>query len=99
MSDLPAAYDLTGRVALVTGAGSPDGIAWRARGCSAPSARGSRSLPRPGARTTAPAELAAAGVEALGVVADLTVPDEVAAAGGRRARRARAARVWSTTPG
>ncbi|WP_395695991.1 SDR family NAD(P)-dependent oxidoreductase [Nocardioides sp.] len=80
MSDLPAAYDLTGRVALVTGAGSPDGIgmacAWLLGALGARVAVAA-TTGRAHDRAT---ELAAAGVEALGVVADLTVPDEVAAA-------------------
>ena len=75
---LPAAFALENRVALVTGAGAPDGIGFAT----------ARLLAGLGAAvavaaTTARAyeraeELRASGARALGVVADLTDPAEVA---------------------
>jgi 3-oxoacyl-[acyl-carrier protein] reductase len=75
---LPDAFSLAGRVALVTGAGSPDGIGHAT----------ARLLCRLGAMVAVAAttdrvheraaELAAAGTKAVGVVADLTDEDEVA---------------------
>jgi 3-oxoacyl-[acyl-carrier protein] reductase len=75
---LPDAFSLAGRVALVTGAGSPDGIGHAT----------ARLLGRLGAMVAVAAttdrvheraaELAAAGTKAVGVVADLTDEDEVA---------------------
>jgi 3-oxoacyl-[acyl-carrier protein] reductase len=72
---LPSAFDLTGRTALVTGAGSPTGIGMA---CA-------RLLAQCGARVVVAAttdrvhdrvaELAGAGNEAAGVVADLTTPE------------------------
>src|ERR1700745_3067936 len=69
---IPAAFDLSGRVAVVTGAGSPDGIGFAA----------TRLLAELGAAvmisaTTAPAqdtarELRGAGFDAAGIVGDLT---------------------------
>jgi 3-oxoacyl-[acyl-carrier protein] reductase len=74
---LPAAFDLTGRVALVTGAGAPDGIGMATArllgqlGASvAVGATSDRALRRA-------EELVAAGVPAVGVVADLTVEAQV----------------------
>ena len=74
---LPASFDLTGRVALVTGAGSPDGIGFAT----------ARLLGELGAKVavTAPtdrvhdrvADLAEHGIEAYGVVADLTDEEQV----------------------
>ena len=69
---LPAAFDLTGRVALVTGAGAPDGI-----GMAAARLLGSLGAAVALAATTdrvleRAAELEAAGVTSVGVVADLT---------------------------
>lgn len=74
---LPEADSLTGRVALVTGAGSPDGIGFAT----------ARLLGRLGAAVavtatterahTRAAELQGEGVSALGVVADLTEESEV----------------------
>jgi 3-oxoacyl-[acyl-carrier protein] reductase len=71
---LPASFDLTGRVAVVTGAGSPTGI-----GCAA-----ARHLGRLGATVVVgatteraherAAELAAEGITAQGFVGDLTDP-------------------------
>jgi 3-oxoacyl-[acyl-carrier protein] reductase len=73
-----ASFDLTGRSALITGAGSPSGIGFAT----------ARMLGQMGARvhitaTTARvhdrvAQLQADGVEASGSVADLTVEDQVA---------------------
>lgn len=74
---LPAPFDLTGRVALVTGAGSPDGIGFAT----------ARLLGELGAKVavTATTErvhdrvatLAEHGVEACGIVADLTDEEQV----------------------
>ena len=74
---LPEPFDLTGRVALVTGAGSPAGIGFAT----------ARLLGELGARVALTAttdrvhdragELTDLGVEAVGVVADLTEEDQV----------------------
>jgi 3-oxoacyl-[acyl-carrier protein] reductase len=74
---LPEPFDLQGRVALVTGAGSPDGIGFAA----------ARLLSELGAAVAVAAtterahdraeELRAGGASAVGVVADLTVEAEV----------------------
>jgi 3-oxoacyl-[acyl-carrier protein] reductase len=73
----PPAFDLTGRVALVTGAGAADGI-----GFAAARLLGSLGAHVAVAATTdraheRAAELFAAGVRSLGVVADLTDEDQV----------------------
>jgi 3-oxoacyl-[acyl-carrier protein] reductase len=72
--DLPSGLDLSGRVAIVTGAGSPEGIGFAAcrqlgeLGASVVvAATSSRAQDRA-------AELTAAGVDAIGVAGDLTVP-------------------------
>lgn len=74
---LPPAFDLTGRVALVTGAGSPDGIGFAT----------AKLLGELGARVAVTGttdrihdratELTALGVEVLAVVADLTDEQQV----------------------
>ena len=74
---LPALFDLTGRVALVTGAGSPDGIGYAV----------ARLLGELGAKVAVTAttdrirdrasDLGAHGIEACGVVADLTDEQQV----------------------
>jgi 3-oxoacyl-[acyl-carrier protein] reductase len=76
---IPAAFDLAGRVAVVTGAGSPDGIGFATAGLLARlgaavmiSATTARIEARAG-------ELRAAGFDAAGVTGDLT--DEDAASG------------------
>ena len=76
---IPAAFDLSGRVAVVTGTGSPDGIGFAAARLLAElgaavmiSATTSRVHDRVG-------ELRSAGFDAAGVVGDLT--DAVAASG------------------
>ena len=83
-----AAFDLSGRVALVTGAGAPDGIGMAtarllgALGAEvAVAATTGRALSRA-------AELQADGVAAVGVVADLTDEDQAedAVAAVRRGR-------------
>ncbi|MDH4159287.1 MAG: SDR family oxidoreductase [Actinomycetota bacterium] len=72
MSRTPAPFDLTGQVALVTGAGSPTGIGFASArmlgGCGA-RVLVSSTTSRIDERV---AELAAGGVEAAGLVADLT---------------------------
>jgi 3-oxoacyl-[acyl-carrier protein] reductase len=71
---IPAAFDLSGRVAVVTGAGSPDGIGFAAArllaGLGAAVMRGAPT-DRAGARA---AELRRAGFDAAGVAGDLTDP-------------------------
>lgn len=72
---VPAAFDLSGRVAVVTGAGSPDGIGFAT----------ARLLGELGAAVLVTAttsridervgELSAAGFDAAGVIADLTAED------------------------
>ena len=80
---LPAPFDLSGRVALVTGAGAPDGIGMAtARLLGALGARVAVTATSDRAHERS-AELEAAGVPSLGLVADLTdetqVRDAVAA--------------------
>ena len=77
MSTLPAPYDLAGRVALVTGAGAPDGI-----GMATARLLGELGATVAVAATTGrvherAAELETAGVRSVGVVADLTAPAQV----------------------
>ena len=72
-----AAFDLTGHVALVSGAGSPDGIGFAAaRLLGAMGAAVAVSATTERAHDRA-AELRAAGVVSSGVVADLTAEDQV----------------------
>jgi 3-oxoacyl-[acyl-carrier protein] reductase len=74
---LPGAFCLAGRVALVTGAGSPSGIgAATARLLGALGAAVAVTATSGRVHDRA-AELAAGGVPSLGLVADLTVPDVV----------------------
>jgi len=76
----PAAFDLTGRVALVTGAGSPSGIGMATAlllGELGAAVAVAATTDRAHARA---AELEARGIRAVGVVADLTREDEVTAA-------------------
>ena len=75
---VPAAFDLRGRVALVTGAGAPDGIGMataRLLGSLGAAVAVAATTDRAAERAT---ELEAAGTPAVGVVGDLTDPDEVA---------------------
>jgi 3-oxoacyl-[acyl-carrier protein] reductase len=77
---LPDAFSLAGRVALVTGAGSPDGIGFataRLLGSLGASVAVAATTDRVHERA---AVLAAEGVASVGVVADLTVEDEAARA-------------------
>lgn len=76
---LPAAFDLTGRVVLVTGAGSPDGIGMataRLLGDLGAAVAVTATTDRAHQRA---AELAAVDVPSLGLVADLTDEGQVAA--------------------
>ena len=78
---LPDPFRLAGRVALVTGAGAPDGI-----GLSAARLLGALGARVAVAATTnrvveRAAELEAAGIASVGVVADLTQEDQVLHAG------------------
>ena len=82
---LPAAFDLNGRVALVTGAGAPDGIGMATArllgelgAAVAVAATSERVLERA-------EELAATGVRSVGVVADLTDEAQVRRAVGETA--------------
>ncbi|RYP86482.1 SDR family oxidoreductase [Nocardioides guangzhouensis] len=77
MTMLPEPFDLDGRVALVTGAGSPDGIGFavaRLLGAMGAAVAVTATTDRVHERV---AGLAALGVRAAGVVVDLTVEDEV----------------------
>jgi 3-oxoacyl-[acyl-carrier protein] reductase len=79
-SALPDAFDLAGRVALVTGAGSPEGIGMataRLLGSLGAAVAVTATTDRAHARA---AELEADGVASVGVVADLTRADHVARA-------------------
>ena len=74
---LPTSFDLTGRVALVTGAGSPDGIGFataRLLGELGAKVAVTGTTGRIHDRAT---ELTALGIDALGVVADLTDEQQV----------------------
>jgi 3-oxoacyl-[acyl-carrier protein] reductase len=74
---LPAVFDLSGRVALVTGAGSPDGIGYataRLLGSLGAAVAVTATTDRAHQRA---AELRDAGVPAVGVVADLTDEEQV----------------------
>ena len=80
MRGVPAAFSLEGRTALVTGAGSSDGIGFASArllgelgAAVAVAATTDRALTRA-------AELGEHGIRAVGVVADLTVEEEVARA-------------------
>ena len=84
---LPAGLDLTGRVALVTGAGSPEGIGMAcARLLTALGAKVAVTATTDRAHERA-AEPADSGTTTLGLVADLTDPDQVVRAVGTVARR------------
>ena len=75
---LPAWLELTGRTAVVTGAGSPTGIGFasaRALGQLGAAVVLAATTDRVHERA---AELAAEGIEAVGIVGDLTVEDDVA---------------------
>ncbi|MCF6378000.1 SDR family oxidoreductase [Nocardioides KLBMP 9356] len=80
---LPDAFDLTGRVAWVTGAGSPDGIGYAAAsllGALGAAVAVGATTDRAHERA---AELEAGGVRAVGVVADLTDERQVSEAHAR----------------
>ncbi|HEY0774079.1 MAG TPA: SDR family NAD(P)-dependent oxidoreductase, partial [Nocardioidaceae bacterium] len=77
---LPDAFSLAGRVALVTGAGSPDGIGFavaRLLGSLGASVAVAATTGRAHQRAV---ELTAEGLQAVGVVADLSSEDEVSRA-------------------
>jgi len=76
---LPAAFDLSGRVALVTGAGSPDGIGFASAGLLAELGAAVLISATTGRVEERAAELRNAGFDAAGAVGDLT--DEGTAAG------------------
>src|SRR5262249_62368115 len=87
---MPAAFDLSGRVAVVTGAGSPDGIGFASAGLLAELGAAvmvSGTTDRIEARA---GELRAAGFDAAGFIGDLTGEDAasglVSAALGRGGR-------------
>ncbi|WP_379183054.1 MULTISPECIES: SDR family NAD(P)-dependent oxidoreductase [unclassified Nocardioides] len=69
---LPAPFDLAGRVALVTGAGSPDGIGFAAARLLGALGAAVAVAATTGRAHERAAELDGAGVRAVGVVADLT---------------------------
>jgi 3-oxoacyl-[acyl-carrier protein] reductase len=76
---LPASFSLAGRTALVTGAGSADGIGFAAaRALGTLGARVAVTATTERAHVRA-AELSRDGIEAVGAVADLTDPDAAAA--------------------
>ena len=80
---LPSLLDLSGRTALVTGAGSPDGIGFAcARLLGSLGARVAVAATTDRAHDRA-ADLAGLGIEALGVVADLTDEAATSSAVGR----------------
>jgi 3-oxoacyl-[acyl-carrier protein] reductase len=69
---LPGAFDLSGRVALVTGAGSPDGIGFASAGLLAELGAAVMISATTGRVEDRAAELRNAGFEAAGAVGDLT---------------------------
>ena len=76
---VPAAFDLSGRVALVTGAGSPDGIGFASAGLLAELGAAVMISATTGRIEDRAGELRNAGFDAAGIVGDLT--DEATAAG------------------
>jgi 3-oxoacyl-[acyl-carrier protein] reductase len=74
---LPAAFSLAGRVALVTGAGSPDGIGFAAARLLASLGAAVAVAATTDRAHERAAELAALGAAAVGVVADLTDEEQV----------------------
>lgn len=80
MTAVPAAFDLAGRVALVTGAGAPDGIGFAAARLLASLGADVAVAATTGRVHERADELAAYGGRAVGVVADLTDPAQVAGA-------------------
>jgi 3-oxoacyl-[acyl-carrier protein] reductase len=69
---LPAAFDLSGRVALVTGAGSPDGIGFASAGLLAELGAAVMISATTGRVEDRAAELRNAGLEAAAAIGDLT---------------------------
>lgn len=80
MTTLPAAFDLSGRVALVTGAGAPDGIGFASARLLASLGADVAVAATTGRVHERADELTAYGVRAVGVLADLTDPAQVDAA-------------------
>ena len=76
---LPAAFDLSGRVALVTGAGSPDGIGFASAGLLAELGAAVMISATTGRIEDRAGELRNAGFDAAAAMGDLT--DEDTAAG------------------
>lgn len=73
----PEAFSLTGRVALVTGAGSPDGIGFATARLLGELGASVAVTATTGRACERAADLEAVGVRSVGVVADLTIPAEV----------------------
>ena len=69
---IPAAFDLSGRVALVTGAGSPDGIGIATARLLAELGAGVMISATTARIQDRVSELRTAGFDAAGIVADLT---------------------------
>src|SRR5215469_5468298 len=72
---MPAAFDLSGRVAVVTGAGSPDGIGFATAGLLAQLGAAVLISATTARIETRVGELRAAGFDAAGFIGDLTVED------------------------
>ncbi len=94
---MPAAFDLAGKVALVTGAGAPDGIGFAT----------ARLLGDMGAAVAVAAatgrvhdrahQLTDAGLRSVGVIADLTDEEQVARSVAEVTAALVRRRCWSTT--
>ena len=72
---MPAAFDLSGRVAVVTGAGSPDGIGFASAGLLAELGAAVMLSATTGRIEARAGELRAAGFDAAGFIGDLTGED------------------------
>jgi 3-oxoacyl-[acyl-carrier protein] reductase len=69
---IPAAFDLSGRVAVVTGAGSPDGIGFRHRQAAYRTRCRRDDQRHHGPDPGRVSELRSAGFDAAGIIGDLT---------------------------